>query len=537
MEKINLNENPQMKGDYMAFNTLVFILFFIFVLIGSFVIPAKWKWLFLLVSSYFFYCYASVKFLIFILLTTLTSYFATLYMGKQYEIEKSEGSTKEIKRACYLKRKKVLILTLVLNFGILLFLKYFNFFSDNLNHLFSSLSLNSQIPRLNLLLPLGISFYTFQTMSYVIDVYWGKIKPERNLAKVALFVSFFPQILQGPIGRFKDLAPQLYQPKKASYHDLKFGLQLMLWGYFKKMVIADRTAIIANYVFENYLNISGAGVVLGVFMYAIQDYCDFSGCIDIARGCAQSMGITMAENFRRPYFSKTVSEFWRRWHMSLGTWMKDYVFYPFSLTNGVRKISKFAKKHFGKHIGRTLPIALGNLLVFFLVGVWHGANWNYIIWGIFYGLLIAISGMLKPVFSFLNQKLHIPVKSKSFQLFQILRTFWITCIGCIIFRATTLANAWDIFIKTFHFYDFPIEIKKELLSFGLNGKNYIVLFVALIVLFIVDILQERMSVRDYIAKKPICLRWGIYVLALIVILLLGMYGPGYDQNQFVYMQF
>lgn len=518
----------------MAFNTLIFVFFFLFVLVGSFIVPAKWKWIFLLISSYFFYCYASVKFLIFILLTTLTSYFATLYMGKQYQIEKSH---KEIRKKCQLKRKRILVMTLLLNFGILLFLKYFNFFSENLNHLFYTLSIGSRIPKLNLILPLGISFYTFQTMSYVIDVYWGKIEPEKNLAKVALFVSFFPQILQGPIGRFKDLAPQLYQPKKASYEDLKFGLQLMLWGYFKKMIIADRTAVIANYVFENYFNISGAGVAFGVFMYAIQDYADFSGCIDIARGCAQAMGITMAENFRRPYFSKTVSEFWRRWHMSLGSWMKDYVFYPFSLTNGVRKISKFAKKHFGKHIGRTLPIALGNLLVFFLVGVWHGASWNYIIWGIFYGVLIAISGMLKPVFSFVNQKLHIPVKSHAFQLFQILRTFWITCVGCIIFRAATFTDSWSIFLKTFHFYDFPMGIKKELISFGLDGKNYLVLFFGLIILFVVDILQENMSVRKYIARKPIYIRWGVYLLALIIILLLGMYGPGYDQNQFVYMQF
>ena len=273
---------------------------------GSFLIPAKWKWIFLLIASYFFYCYASVKFLIFILLTTLSSYIATLYMGKQYQMEKSHASTKESKKKYQLKRKRVLIFTLVLNFGILLFLKYFHFFAENINHLLETLSLGSQIPTLHLILPLGISFYTFQTMSYVIDVYWGKVEPERNLAKVALFVSFFPQILQGPIGRFKDLAPQLYAPKKASYHDLKFGLQLMLWGYFKKMIIADRAAVIANFVFENYLNVSGMGVALGVFMYAIQDYTDFSGCIDIARGCAQAMGITMAENFRRPYFSKSV---------------------------------------------------------------------------------------------------------------------------------------------------------------------------------------------------------------------------------------
>lgn len=521
----------------MAFNTLTFIIFFGVVVIGSFIVPAKWKWIFLLAASYFFYFYASAKFAIFIILTTITSYFAAIYIGKQYELEKNENVTKDDKKKFKSNRKRMLILLLLLNFGILLFLKYFNFFSANLNLLLNSLSFGGNIPKLNLILPLGISFYTFQTMSYVIDVYWGKVKPEKNIAKVALFVSFFPQILQGPIGRFKELAPQLYAPKKASYEDLKFGLQLMMWGYFKKMIIADRAAVIANYVFENYLNVSGVGVVFGVFMYAIQDYTDFSGCIDIARGCAQTMGITMAENFRRPYFSKTVSEFWRRWHMSLGAWMKDYVFFPFSLTKGVSKLSKFAKKKFGKHIGRTLPIALGNLLVFFLVGVWHGANWNYIIWGIFYGLLIAISGLMKPVFIKMNKFFHINVESKAFQLFQILRTFWITCVGCIIFRATTLPHAWDIFIKTFHFYEFPPILKKELLSMGLRRMDFIVLLCGLVILFIIDILQERGSVRERIANRALVIRWSLYIIAFIIILLFGMYGPGYDQNQFVYMQF
>lgn len=521
----------------MAFNTLTFVLFFAIVVIGSFLVPAKWKWVFLLAASYFFYFYASAKFAIFIILTTITSYLAALYIGKQHEQEKAEGITKENKNVLKKKRKRMLIFLLVFNFGILLFLKYFNFFSENINYLLDSLSFGGQIPHLNLILPLGISFYTFQTMSYVIDVYWGKVKPERNLAKVALFVSFFPQILQGPIGRFKDLAPQLYAPKKASYEDLKYGLQLMMWGYFKKMIIADRAAVIANYVFDNYFNVSGMGVVFGVFIYAIQDYTDFSGCIDIARGCAQTMGITMAENFRRPYFSKTVSEFWRRWHMSLGAWMKDYVFFPFSLTKGVSKLSKFAKKKYGKHIGRTLPIALGNLLVFFLVGVWHGANWNYIIWGIFYGLLIAISGMMKPVFTWMNKTLHINTKSKAFQLFQILRTFWITCVGCIIFRATTLSGAWNIFIKTFRFYELPPLIKDEVLAMGLRNLDIVVLLCGLVVLLIIDIMQERGSVRERVSRKPIYIRWTLYIVAFIIILLLGMYGPGYDQNQFVYMQF
>lgn len=535
--------NRMDEDENMAFNTLLFIVFFFIVLFGYYMVPNKFKWVFLLISSYVFYLYASLKFAFFILFTTITSYFVALSIDRLHEKEKMLSSDldvktkKEIKTGLKMKRKKLLIILLFVNFGILVFLKYFNFTSDNLNAIFSAMDIGIRSPHLNLILPLGISFYTFQTMSYVIDVYWGKVKAEKNFGKVALFVSFFPQIIEGPIGRFKDLSPQLCKKKSCDYNDLKFGIQLMLWGYFKKMVIADRVAIIADYVFANYLNISGFGVSVGIFMYAIQDYTDFSGAIDIARGCAKAMGINMAENFRRPYFSRTVPEFWRRWHMSLGAWMKDYVFYPFSLTKGMRNFSKFAKKHFGKQIGKTLPIAIGNFLVFFLVGVWHGANWNYIIWGIFYGLLIGISGMLKPVYSYLNDKLKINVESRLFHLFQILRTFWITCMGCIIFRAAGLSNAWHIFIKSLQILDFPHNIKRELLSFGLNKNNYIVLLIALLILFIIDIMQEKGSVRVRIAHKKVYFRWAIYVLAFLSIILFGIYGPGYNQSQFVYMQF
>lgn len=529
----------------MEFNSVIFILFFIVVLIGYFIMPKKFKWVFLLFSSYFFYLYASVKFLAFILITTITSYYVAIYIGEKNKIEIELSNKKEIdiserkkqKKLLKQKKKRALILLLILNFGILLFLKYFNFFSDNLNTVLESFSVASRVPTFNLILPLGISFYTFQTMSYVIDVYWGKVEAERNLGKVALFVSFFPQIIEGPIGRFKDLAPQLFEERKCNIHDLKFGLQLMLWGFFKKMVIADRVAVVADYVFENYLNISGFGTFIGIFLYAIQDYTDFSGAIDIARGCAKTMGIDMAENFRRPYFSKTIPEFWRRWHMSLGAWMKDYVFYPFSLTKSMRSLGKFAKKKWGKFLGRTLPVAIGNILVFFLVGVWHGASWNYIIWGLFYGLLIAVSALLKPLFTAIIDKLHINAKSKAFMLFQILRTFWITCIGCIIFRASDLVSAWQMILKSFHAFSFSPTQASELLSFGLNKNNYILLIVALLILFVIDIMQEKMCIREWLENKPLILRWSLCIGLFMFVVIFGIYGPGYNQSQFVYMQF
>lgn len=528
----------------MAFNTMGFVLFFVIVLIGFYLVPKKYRWIFLLLSSYVFYMYASVKFLVFILITTISSYMAARLIDYYHEKEKAlsvleltKEKKKEQKQYFKKRRKNILIALLLLNFGILFVLKYLNFISENLNTILINLSYTGKLPTFNLILPLGISFYTFQTMSYVIDVYWGKIKAEKNLGKVALFVSFFPQIIEGPIGRFKDLAPQLECKDKANIENITYGIQLMMWGYFKKIVIADRVAIVADYVFQHYLDISGFGVVTGVFLYAIQDYTDFSGAIDIARGCAKTMGIDMAENFRRPYFSKTIPEFWRRWHISLGTWMKDYVFYPFSLSKGMRKLSKFSKKHFGKFIGKTLPVAIGNILVFFLVGVWHGANWNYIIWGLFYGLIIAISSLLKPLFDWLIKMTHIHTKTKIFSLFQILRTFWITCIGCIIFRADNLSAAWNIFLKSFEWFKLPVNPLGELLTFGLNLNNYIVLAIALFILLIVDIMQEHMVVREWVAKRNLILRCSLYVAAFAIIIIFGVYGPGMNPSQFVYMQF
>ncbi len=537
------------EGIIMTFNTLAFGGFFTIVLILYYLVPKKCQWVFLLMSSYFFYLYAGPKFVIFMIFTTITSYLAAIIIDDNHSSERrklernkeifTKEEKKDFKAREKRKRKCVLILLLLLNFGILFFLKYFNFFAENINQIMRPLTDGGQLPKLNLILPLGISFYTFQTMSYVIDVYWKKVRAERNIAKVALFVSFFPQILQGPIGRFGDLAHQLYEGRKASAEQIKYGLQLMMWGFFKKMVIADRVAIAANHMFDNggFEQMSGSVTALCVFLYAIQDYTDFSGCIDIARGVAQCMGIDMAENFKRPYFSKTLSEFWRRWHITLGAWMKDYVFYPFSLSKVIRKLSKRTKNHLGNHIGNTLPIALGNILVFFLVGVWHGAAWNYIIWGLYYGVLIAVSGMLKPMFDGLNRLFHINTKSKPWQFWQIIRTFWLTCVACIIFRAGSFADAWAIFVKGLHFWELPVNYVKEYLAMGLAVADVFIIPVTLIILLVVDIMQEKMMVRKWLENRKVLIRCLIYLLGFLFMIGLGIYGPGFDESQFVYMQF
>ena len=528
----------------MAFNTPVFVVFFVVVLMLYALMPKRYKWIWLLAASWFFYLYASAKFFIFVLLSGASAWAGTLYIQRLHDraqqlraCDRSGEELKHMRERLKRRQKRMLISVLVLNFGILAVLKYFGFFCENLNQLLESFSLEARIPGFHLILPLGISFYTFQTMSYVIDVYWKKTKAERNPFKVSLFVSFFPQIIEGPIGRWNDLSAQLTAGRACSALDVRRGLQLMLWGYFKKMVIADRAAIAVDFVFSHYLDLSGLGIVVGVFLYAMQDYADFSGCIDIARGCAKTMGIDMAENFRRPYFSRTIPEFWRRWHMSLGAWMKDYVFYPFSLAKGVRRIGKAARRRFGRHLGSTLPIALGNLLVFFLVGLWHGASWNYIVWGLFYGILIAMSALLKPSFDKLRVLLHVPAHTRAFMLFQILRTFVLTCAGCVIFRAATLSDAAGIFYGMFSGPFLSAAWKSELLSFGLDKWNWGVMLGSLLILLIVDLMQEKGSVREWLDRRSAPLRWSVCAAGCLMLILFAVYGPGTNPVQFVYMQY
>ena len=278
-------------------------------------------------------------------------------------------------------------------------IKYHTFAIENINAVIGVFTGKyDTIPTFKLLLPLGISFYTFQSAGYIIDVYRDKYECCNNIFKFALFVSFFPQIMQGPIGRYDRLSPQFNEPHYFSLENTEYGLQLMLWGFFKKIVIADRIGVVADKVFLHPYDYNGIFVIVGVLAYCLQLYADFSGGMDVVSGAAELYGIKLDKNFRQPFFSKSISEFWRRWHITLGTWMKDYVFYPFSLSKKMMKFSKLMKKHFGTFAGKTLPICLADLLIFFLVGVWHGAAWNFVAWGLYYGIILIIEKyILSPV--------------------------------------------------------------------------------------------------------------------------------------------
>ena len=381
----------------MAFTSFDFLGFAALVVLAYYLFPRKTRWVALLLASYAFYLISSAQTLVFLVLTTVVTFIGGHFIGtenaksKAYLAENKESLTREDKKAhkdAVKKRKRKLVaLILILDFGVLAILKYFRVYLEML-----------QIPGVSfdlgiVLLPLGISFYTFQSAAYIIDLYRDKIEADKNLFKFALFMSFFPQIVQGPIARYDHLAHQLYEGHKFECVNLAHGAQLMLWGFFKKLVIADRAAILVNQVFDNYGDYSGWPIALALVFYMIQIYGDFSGGIDIARGVARCMGIDMARNFRRPYFSGSLSEFWRRWHISLSSWCRDYIFFPISLSKTFGKAGRNLRSALGDRIGKLFPIIVAQLATFVTIGLWHGADFKYVAYGL-YNALVIISGLL-----------------------------------------------------------------------------------------------------------------------------------------------
>lgn len=567
----------------MSFLSMNFLLFLSVAILGYYVIPKRLQWVWLLLFSYIFYLASGTTAVVFILATTITTFLAGLileYMDGKMDRElngqtagKLNGQTtgglnsqttwnpdtqpekqtipppvpssaattstspltpeqKKTVKARFKRNKKwIAAAALLINFGILAVLKYRNFAVGNINQLFGT-----DFALGKLILPLGISFYTFQSMGYLIDVYRGKYAPDHNLFRFALFVSFFPQILQGPIGRYDRLASQLFSQRKFSLERVERGLQLMLWGYFKKIVIADRAAVVVNEVFGNYEAYTGIAVIMGVLCYSIQLYGDFSGGMDVVMGAAECFGISLDQNFKRPYFARSISDFWHRWHITLGTWMKDYVFYPFSLSKGMNKLGKYCKKHFGKHVSRVLPVCIANLLVFFLVGVWHGPAWKFIVYGLYNGIIIAAGNLLAPIYTQMARKLHIPAESSPWTAVRILRTFLLVNISWYFDMAESLGAALAMMKNTVAGFTLSALTDGSLLRLGLDLKDCGALALSCVVLFTVSLLQENhVSMRDALAAKPLAARWCVYLMLLFSIPLLGqitMTGGGFIYAQF-----
>lgn len=534
----------------MSLTSFAFLLFLVAVITVYYIVPKKLQWLVLLIASYGFYLSSGLDHAVYIVASTLFTYCSALLMQKMRdkslaEIAAIENITKdqkrEIKKAAEKKIHRVQVITALINLGVLAYMKYLNFFIGNINGIFSFFQWDASIPMVNLIAPLGLSYYTFNSIGYLIDVGRGKLPAERHLGKFALFVSFFPSIVQGPLNRYGDLAPQLAAPHAFDYTNFKFGAQLMLWGFFKKLVIADRVAAIANTVFSAaFADYTGSHVFFGVLAYSFQIYGDFSGGTDIVRGVAQMMGINLPLNFARPFFATSMADFWRRWHMSLGAWMREYVFYPIMLCKPVTAVSKFARKRFGAYAGKIVPSVAAPLVVFFLIGIWHDLSWKYVINGLYNALLIASSVAFAPLFRKVIEKLHINTEKFSFRLFQIVRTFILLCISRIVVKAPSLSVAWDMIKKLFTSVDlaFITGTDGTIFNYGVSPQEMIVLAVSVLLLLVVGILQERgMQLRETIAKQGLVFRWALVLGLLFFVLIFGLYGPEYNAASFIYGRF
>ncbi len=493
----------------MLFNSLEFGIFFPAVVLLYLVIPRKLRCIWLLLASYFFYMSWNPKYAVLILASTGITWLSGLLMGRV---------PKE-------RRKLIVAASFLLNLSILILFKYFDFILQNVNLLLRLLHLTVVDKPFDLLLPVGISFYTFQALSYTVDVYRGEIEPERNPLRYALFVSFFPQLVAGPIERSGNLLRQIQdlpQKKLWNYERIAGGLALMLWGLFQKMVIADRAAILADQIFDHYQMYDMFGLSVGAIVFALQIYCDFAGYSTIAVGAARVMDFQLTENFNTPYFARSVSEFWRRWHISLSTWFRDYLYIPLGGSR-CSKIRRYA-----------------NLMITFLVsGLWHGASWTYVVWGGIHGLYQILGLELRKGKDWINGKFHTRTDCFSYRLGQVIVTFILTDLAWIFFRSNTIWDACYYIKRIITRPDLWSFFNGEVYALGLERQEMNILILGAVLLFLADFIRYRrkQSIDAFLAEQNLWFRWGVLLFLIASVAMFGVYGPAYDAKQFIYFQF
>lgn len=502
----------------MLFNSVDFLIFFPVAALFYFVIPQKARPAWLLAASYYFYMSWNPKYAILIAATTLVTWAAGIMIEKNPDAAQKEAGGKRADRTA------LLVLCLVFNLGILFFFKYFDFVFGSIQAVFNGIGLHARVPVLSLVLPVGISFYTFQALGYVIDVYRGEVKAERSLLHYALFISFFPQLVAGPIERSKNLLHQIREPHSFDPARAVDGLLLMGWGFFEKMVLADRLSVVVDEVYNHYTSYSGLQIALATVLFAFQIYCDFSGYSDIAIGAARIMGFTLMKNFKSPYYAVTVSEFWRRWHISLTTWFRDYVYIPLGG-------NRCARWKWCRNL----------LLTFSLSGLWHGASWHFVVWGLLNGLYQVIGRISEPFRAAAKKKLKISQESPVWRIWQGLLTFVMVDFAWMFFRADGFFTALRMIQHGACHIGLEVELTPynilEACSAGTGKKEFLVAMAGLFLLMLVDHIRQRVDLKAVLRKQNILVRYSVYYVMIFVLLIFGVYGPEYDAASFIYFQF
>lgn len=524
----------------MELYSLKFFLFVLITIIASYTVFRRKQWICLLAASLIFYYMEGAGSFGFILLTAFSVWAGTNAMTKisaeAARKRKAEGITheekKRLKKQAGTRKKIILLAVLLLNFGVLAWLKYWNV-------LFPSVLSG------HLLLPLGISFYTFQSVSCLIDVCNDKYPAEKNFFRFLLFVSWFPQLIQGPINRYDKMAPQLFAEHRFDREKAKRAALLFLFGAMKKFAIADMlSGDIAAVLDGSLKDVPGSMIVFSILLYSAQQYADFSGGIDMVMAVSQLFGVEMMPNFRQPYFSTSLGDFWRRWHISLGAWMRDYVFYPFALLKPMQNFGKWCSKHLGKHFGRVLPAGIANLLVFLIVGVWHGAQMHYVVWGLYNGIVIALSDILQPAFQRLSAAMHLPSESRGMHVFRVIRTFVIVNIGWYFDRITDFGESLTGLANTFFSFraqDFLTSFEGKILNINVQKPLYTLCAMAIAACGIAvvaadSVMKEKgVDVYAHLEKRRLPVRFAVvYIMAF---LLLGSFMFTESAGGFLYANF
>lgn len=508
------------------------------------IVPQKCRWLILLISSYVFFWAISGKLILYLLFTTLSVYvvglcLSSLQSKRNTLLKEAEKEQKKAIKAKYINKQRIAVaFAVAVNIGILAVLKYTQFFAGNINDILLLLNSPISLTIPKFAAPIGISFYTLQAASYVFDVQKEKICADKNLGRLALYMAFFPQIMEGPICRYSDTAPRLWSCEKIHFQNLTFGIERILFGVMKKIVIADRLNIFVQNVFTDYAKYDGGIVAVAAILYTCQLYMEFSGTMDIVIGSGEIFGVKITENFRRPFFSKSISEFWQRWHITLGTWFKDYIFYPVSMSKPLKKLTSRARKKIGNYYG---PLTAGTI-AFFCVwlcnGLWHGAGWNYIFFGMYHFALILCGNLITPLVSKSNEKLHIDHNCTPYKIMQIIRTTVLVCIGELFFRAEGLRAGFIMFGAIVTNFSFKSLINGTLLELGMDGLDFLITAITVIIVFVISILNEReISVRKWISGRKLVIRWLIIYAIIMYIVIFGAYGTGYVPVDPIYADF
>lgn len=510
----------------MSITSVWYLLFLIIAIIVYYAFPRRFQHVILMIISILFFGLTSGWL---VGLYTLAAIVITYLSANGMQKSRKEENIKRV--------KQWFALGLTVDLGMLALLKYGNFFILNFNKVVGVIG--ASIPRLDLLAPLGISFYTFAAVGYLLDVYWGVIEEKSSLLNTGLLIGYFPLLTSGPIIKYDEAKDSLFKTHNFEFKNLEYGFVRIMWGFFKKLVISTRAGIIVDAIYADAATYDGFYIWVAMFLFMIQLYTDFSGCMDIIMGTSECLGVSLPENFRTPFFSQSVQEYWQRWHITLGRWMRDYVMYSITRAKLMRKLTKCLKQRVSKKMATKIVTYVAMLCVWLLIGLWHGGKWRYILGeGLWFFFVILIAQITEPLWIKLNEKLKINTACFSWKLLRAIGVYILVSIGNIFFRIDGLGLSVWTFKQGFASWNPEILFDESLYALGIDGKNFRVMLIGILILIFVSAFQEKKgSVRDWLYKQNTLFKWIFMLLFIFSVILFGVYGPGYDAQSFIYQAF